>query len=235
MPVAKKTKPRSLPAAPSSKVKRGTSPQLPETQTGARSPSRSAGKGSTTKAPPASASKAPARNKGGRPKGPAKPKLPETIGTTELAKLLSITDRRLTQLVDEGVIEKEGRGAFNTVAAVAAFVNFRAESEKRRSASTSADKLREQRQEEIARKMAREDREIIALDEAMDALDEAAGLFVEVIGGLPARITRDPKERRRIEDVCNAERDRLSQSFAEKAQALRTGLSDAEDPEEDDA
>ncbi len=232
MPTAKKTKPRNLPASPSSKVKRGLPAANPETPTEVLPPSRRSGRGSTTKTAPAGAR---TKNRGGRPKGPAKPSIPKTIGTNELSAFLGMSPQRLTQLVDDQTIPKMGRGRFDFREATAAYIGFVREAEKRRSASTSADKLREQRQEEILRKMAREDREIISLDEAMEALDEATGLFVEVVGGLPARITRDPKERRRIEDVCNTERDRLSQGFAKKAQALRSGLSDAEDAEEDDA
>ena len=83
--------------------------------------------------------------------------------------------------------------------------------------------------------MMKEDREIVMLDEALAVQDELSGAFLDVLGGLPARITRDQKERRRIEAVCDEERDRLAKSFAEKAHALRTGDFDSEAFEEADA
>ena len=155
-------------------------------------------------------------------RGKAVPSVPEVIGTAELAKFLGISAQRLTQLVDDGTIPKRGRGEFVFAEANAAYWNFRLDGEKKKAASTSADKLRDQRQAEIARRM-------------LAVQDELSGAFLDVLGGLPARITRDQKERRRIEAVCDEERDRLAKSFAEKAHALRTGDFDSEAFEEADA
>ena len=68
----------------------------------------------------------------------------------------------------------------------------------------------------------------ISLDETMVMLGEVTGLFVEMVDGLPARMTDDPEERRRLARVCEAERDRLLQRFQERVETLRWGAGEAE-------
>ena len=63
----------------------------------------------------------------------------------------------------------------------------------------------------------------ISLDEAMVMLGEVTGLFVEMVDALPAKMTEDPEERRRLAWVCETERDRLLQRFQERVEALRWG------------
>jgi hypothetical protein len=51
--------------------------------------------------------------------------IPQTCGTADLALLLGVTERRVTQLTTMGVLKKEARGAFDTVNSVHAFVAWR--------------------------------------------------------------------------------------------------------------
>jgi phage terminase Nu1 subunit (DNA packaging protein) len=49
---------------------------------------------------------------------------PEIVGTTRLAKLLGITDRRIQQLVTEGVLEKEGRGRYDLAKTFQRYIQY---------------------------------------------------------------------------------------------------------------
>jgi MinD-like ATPase involved in chromosome partitioning or flagellar assembly len=82
--------------------------------------------------------------------------------------------------------------------------------------------------------MAREDRKIIDLDEAVGCLDDICGLMLSTLNSLPAMITRNPSERRRIEDIIYQAQSRLATKCAEKTKVLVTGQEDtvAEDDDQ---
>ncbi|GHB34026.1 hypothetical protein GCM10007094_23790 [Pseudovibrio japonicus] len=157
------------------------------------------------------------------------------VGSAEMAKCLGVTTRRLGQLVSEGVLRKEGRGKFPLAFNVKAFIDFKVQSEVSGLAPSSADKLAQTREQALLRKMAREDREIIAMEEAMEALEDVTGEFLTTMSTLPAQITRDLEERSRIEKICDGERKRLAKSFVKTTQALQQGRRASSAQTEDDA
>ncbi|QKC91034.1 hypothetical protein EB230_23465 [Mesorhizobium sp. NZP2234] len=73
------------------------------------------------------------------------------------------------------------------------------------------------------------------MGEAVAALDRVTGDFLQAIGGLPARITREPRERQRIEAIIDTGRQRLSDKFDEMSNNLRAGLPDDEPDDEEDS
>lgn len=158
-----------------------------------------------------------------------------TITTSQAARLLMISDERVRQLTKSGFVPKAARGRYNLVALVQGYIRFLKDDERRTSKSAAESRVKDARAAEIERRMAREDRKIIALEEAMAAFDQATGLYLQSLSGLPARMTRNASERRRLEAICDTERERLSHRFAEDASALRTGIEAAGAEDEDDA
>ncbi len=157
-----------------------------------------------------------------------------TIPTKQVALLLMISEERVRQLAKMGFIPRAGGGRYNLVAAVQGYIKFLKDEERRTSKSASESRVKDARAAEIERRMAREDRKIIALEEAVWAADKMSGEFLRSISGLPARITRNPSERRRIESICDSERTRLEARFAEIASSVRSGVeTDAADDEDD--
>lgn len=162
--------------------------------------------------------------------------LPAIVNRTEMAIHLGVTMQWVGQLAEQGVlIRAEGRGKFKFSESVQAFIKHKMASAERQNQSTSADALRETRAQEIAIKIAKQERDLIPLEEALAAYDEATGIYLESISGLPARMTRVPRERQRLEAICDEERLRLSDRFAERGKALRTGVEPAQADAEDDA
>ncbi|EFO32120.1 conserved hypothetical protein [Roseibium sp. TrichSKD4] len=161
---------------------------------------------------------------------------PETVGSAEMAKLLGVTTRRLTQLVKEGVLVKEGRGSFSVCECIQAFTDFKVRTSVEQAAPSAAEKVHQRIEQILARKLARDDRELISLEEAIDAFEDISGQFLVCLSGLPSRLGRnDLQERRRIEKILDVERERLSGSFTKRALALRAGVAAFEADEEDDA
>lgn len=158
-----------------------------------------------------------------------------TITTAQAARLLMVTEAWVRKLTRDGTIAKAARDRYNLVAVVQGYIRFLKDEERRSSKSAADNRVRDARAAEIERRMAREDRDLIMLDEAMAAYDFATGLYLTSISGLPARMTRNASERRRLEAICDGERQRLADRFAEGASALRTGEAAVDADDEDDA
>lgn len=158
-----------------------------------------------------------------------------TITTTQAARLLMLSDERVRQLTKSGYVPTLAQGRYNLVAVVQGYIKYLKDDERRSSRSVADNRVRDARAAEIERRMAREDRDIIMLDEAMAAYDFATGLYLTSISGLPARMTRNASERRRLEAICDGERQRLADRFAERASALRSGEAAVDADDEDDA
>jgi phage terminase Nu1 subunit (DNA packaging protein) len=161
--------------------------------------------------------------------------LPAAIKQKDLAKLVGLTVRRVQILTNEGVLVRTARSEYDPVVNVARYLDFKIKAEVERLAPPSSDRLRDRREQQLAMKMAREDRQVIALEEALVVFDEITGQFVLTMNGLPAQITRDVGERKRIEKITDAARSQLAERFAESRQALRTGKQHPPSDAEDDA
>lgn len=135
------------------------------------------------------------------------------VSASELAQMLGVTDRRIRQLAKEGtVIRGVQRGRYRLQESVRRFLDVREEQHQ----SVSLDALREERLKTLRITRAQKDRELIALDEAIEFVDEVIGLFVASLQGLPARITNNIAERRRLNEIFDQERQRLADRFAER-------------------
>lgn len=156
-----------------------------------------------------------------------------TVSTESLAKLLMLSTDRIRQLSRAGHIPRAGHGRFVLVAAVQGYIRFLKDDEHRSSRSAAADELRRQKALEIERRMAREDRKIVDLDESMAVLEHIIGLVLATLNSLPAQITRNPTERRRIEDIVFKAQSRLADRCAQKMTAFKAGEDDAV-PEDDE-
>ncbi|QPC87134.1 hypothetical protein GA830_10550 [Mesorhizobium sp. NBSH29] len=158
------------------------------------------------------------------------------VNRTEMAIHLGVTIQWIGKLAEEGVlIRADGRGKFQFSESVQSFIRHKTASIERQSQSTSADALRDQRAHEISIKIARQERDLIPLDDAMAVTEKLVGIFLESISGLPARMTRVPRERQRFEAICDEERLRLSDRFGELAKTVRTGIDSSETLSEDNA
>lgn len=172
-----------------------------------------------------------------RTKKPAAKPLTETLVVSSKvgAAFLGISQRWVQQLGTDGWAKPLSRGQWNLAELIQGYAASLKDENARKTKSAADSRVRDARAAEIEMRIAREDRKVIDLGEAAAALDRVVGDFLQAVGGLPARITRDPRERQRIEAICDAERLRLSDRFAESAQALRTGLPADQADDEDDA
>lgn len=158
-------------------------------------------------------------------------RLPAELPAAEMAELLSITPRRLQALAARGTLPKIDRNSYPTFATAHAYGEHLVATVRTRAGSPAADRLRDARRMEIERRMQREDRGLIQLDEAVEALQEFTEEMLRSVDSLPALIARNRQERRQVAPIVAAERDRLAKGFAQIADKLRTGADEPEDDE----
>ena len=176
---------------------------------------------------------------------PAKPKKPApdhrhtldgiTLSTQGMARLLDITPRWLSEKTKDGTIPALGRGRYDPMEAVVAYVNFIKIGAEKKQGSESLDNLRDMKAKELRLNMARKDRGVIDLDEAMAVTEEMAGIYVTSLQSLPAQISGVPRERQRLDGIFDKERQRVADRLAERVAALRSGTSHIDPSAEDDA
>ncbi len=147
----------------------------------------------------------------------------DEVNAAELARVLGVTEARIRQLAGAGVIPRLRHGVYPLREAVQGYLASKLESLAKAQGSSSADRVRDERAKEIAQRTALQERVLIHIHEATAALDEIVGAYLEPVSGLPARMTRNPRERERLEGICDGERLRLADRFARTARFLRAG------------
>lgn len=167
-------------------------------------------------------------------KSPPRPEQQE-LSTQSMAAVLGLTPRRLQIMVKEGIVPSLGRGRFRLCDVVQAYAGFLKEGADRKAGSDSLDRVREERALEIQMNRLRKDRELISLPEAVSVVDQITGLFVASLNSLPAQITGVPRERQRLNDIFDAERQRLADRCLQRRAALLSGSTAADTAAEDDA
>lgn len=145
------------------------------------------------------------------------------LNAPDLATVLNVTERRVRQLAAEGVVKRaDRRGRYRLVPSVANYISTLSAGER----DAGLAPIRQERLLKLQRENALIDRELVKLDEAIGFVDEVCGSFVAALNGLPARITGDVRERRRLEAIIDAERQRLADKFAEIQTQLINGRDD---------
>jgi len=150
----------------------------------------------------------------------------QTIISTEMAsKLLDLTPRRLRQLAEEGRIDRIGRDQWSVVSVVRGYVAYLKDRERIAREEGVAAKATDARTREIEQRIAIRDRELIPLEDAYEAYQNIAGIYLTSFSSLPARISRNVRERGRIDRILDEERERLADKFEKIGRRL---LADAD-------
>lgn len=156
---------------------------------------------------------------------------PTAIITLETAgQLLGISRKRVSQLVQEGVIRKAGRGTTTISDAVVGYTRYW-QAKASHQTKTSADRrVQEARAEEIEQRIAERNRRLVPAEEATAAIDHIIGACAEAFASIPAMISRDVAERNRIEKHVKEAQRGIAKRLLEAARLLREGgkLPDAE-------
>jgi hypothetical protein len=131
------------------------------------------------------------------------------VGHKDLCVLFNLSERRVTQLVQEGVISRASGGKYSVANCVLGYITFLRDENKNRTKTASASALNESKARYVDAQVEQKTREIQG--EIMAQVDSRV---TEIIGGLvadlfavPARVTRDVDLRKKIEgEIENVQR-----------------------------
>lgn len=137
------------------------------------------------------------------------------IGAEVAAALIRVTPRRLRQLSTEGWIKKEGHGQYTVRGVVHGYLDFQDDQIKRAQKNATEHRIRDARAREIELRTAREEGALIPTDEAVAYTQAIVGELISHMNGLPAQITRNLDERRKIEAMLDRIRKKVAEVIAE--------------------
>ena len=124
-----------------------------------------------------------------------------------------VTPEWIRRLTEEGWIAKTDRGRYRVLDVVQGYVLFLKDEARRATKTASYNRLQEirARKEEFA--VAQTERDLVPLVEAMTLVDEVAGAVVARVNAIPARFTRNIKQRaalqREVDEALAEVADRI--------------------------
>jgi hypothetical protein len=153
-----------------------------------------------------------------------------TATTAQLAACWSVTKVRVAQLAGEGWFKPIAghRGVYDWAEANSGIVRYLRDDGRRTSRSTAEAHAREVKTREVELRIALRAGELMEHAEHIEILDELLGLVQSELAGLPARLSRDMRERQRIEQAVDAILERLSARAAERSRQLAASFAGAQ-------
>ena len=124
----------------------------------------------------------------------------DELSGTEAAALLNMSPRHLNRLAREGWFEKNAAGKYVAMDIVHDYARFRDDREKQMTRLAGDNRVRDARARDIEIRTAEREKVLIRTGACFEIIDEVVGMLRSELDGLPARLTRDQKERRKPED-----------------------------------
>ena len=159
-------------------------------------------------------------------------KIDDKISGKTLAALFDLTLRRIQQLADSGTLKRHSHGHYFTAGAGAAITKLLVQNEMAKLEQQAAPSKVDYDVERARHMRLKNDQAEHILIETADAIALVDWVFGKVwseLQGLPAAITDDVAERRRIEHVIDQRFATLATEFGEAREHTRTG-GDVSDP-----
>lgn len=151
------------------------------------------------------------------------------------ARLLMCSVQWFGKLVREGWITALGRNRYRVIDVVQGHIKFMKDENRRATITKSTSRVQDARASQIELAVAREQREVIEVEEVEAFLSETIGTLRTELTGVAAASTRDLAVRSEIEKNLNAAIERCRAAFDQATKALGERRPIAVDAEEADA
>jgi hypothetical protein len=145
------------------------------------------------------------------------------VSGAEGATLLGISQMRVSQLEREGVFQRAAGGKFQLGDLVIAYVRYLRDDVRRRSKTAGETRVQIARARQFELRNAREERLLIAIDEADESMAIVCGAVRTEFGSLAARCTRDLLLRRAIDFEVNGCLTRICAELEAQSKRLKEG------------
>ena len=151
------------------------------------------------------------------------PSLPETVPVATLAGLLGVTARQARNLLEQAEVKSTGRGAWPLSEAIRAILADARRNRETDALAAARTRIVTAKARQLETAIDERARELIPLNEAIEAQDELVATVREVMDGLPARITRDLELRRKIRNELEAAKVRIQKALGVAHDTARNG------------
>lgn len=154
--------------------------------------------------------------------------VPEALSARDLATILPISERRIRQLENKGILSRDEAGLYPVAKSLQAYVAYREKLIEEQAATPRvSEALQQVRRDKIAAELEREDQKLIELTEALEFADMLVGKLTEFVFAIPGMVGRTDDERATIAAKIEDDTKRIVKDFA----AIRYQLATGRDPE----
>lgn len=147
--------------------------------------------------------------------------IPDEISVEDFARIIGVTPRTVRNYISEGVVTSGARGKIRLNPSIRDLIDAarknRPDSQLDRARARALD-ARTKAQE---LKLAREQGEVIAYDDAEALVEDLVGLFVSHIESVPPRFTRDMKVRLELEKTVFDVRNDFVEAVRKRREELQ--------------
>jgi phage terminase Nu1 subunit (DNA packaging protein) len=148
------------------------------------------------------------------------PELPETVSIIAFAALLGLSARRVHQQINEGKVRPAGRGTVELGGSIRALLADAREGRLSAPLSDARAQVARARARSLEIANAQAENRLMLVEDHDGILDRVAGLFLEGVGSLPARIAgNDIRLRHKVEVACDEMRGDLAKRMGALAEA----------------
>lgn len=154
---------------------------------------------------------------------PEKLSLSQEISLQEAAELMGISYPLARKIVGEGHVQRSARGRVRLGDWGRGYAAYRDAGDKRSTKSASTSRVSDARATEIEQRIAERNRHLVPTEEATAAIDHIVAACAEAFAALPAMLTRNIEERKRIETQVKRAQGEVAKRLAEAARVLREG------------
>ena len=161
----------------------------------------------------------------------AEPK--NTITADQAVALLGKSRAWFFDRVKEGHIQKEAKGRYTLVRIVRGVMDYYDTLLTKQTKTQAASRVTEARAREVELRIAERERSLIPTDDAIEVVDTIIGAFRQELDSLPAAYTRNIDDRKRLEALIDAAKNRLGEVYATAKRTARTGESPEDWGDED--
>lgn len=147
----------------------------------------------------------------------------QLITRKEAADLLGLDPSRISQLVSSGHIPAAVRGKMALSDVVRGYARSWQERASQETKTSADSRVRDARAREIEQRIAEKNRHLVPAEEATAAIDHVVSACAEAFAALPAMLTRNIEERKRIETQVKRAQGEVAKRLAEAARVLREG------------
>lgn len=150
--------------------------------------------------------------------------IPDDIAVNDFADLLGVTPRTVRNQINEGIITRTGRGRIALKSSVRALLDTARQDRPESSLDRARARALDARTRAQELRIAREDRTLISMEDALAAIEEVTATFVVAVESLPTRLTRNLQIRAELEEIVFVIRQEVSEKIHKRADELAKGI-----------